>query len=242
MTDFGIARSLTDHGLTADGRVLGTTDYVSPEQALGHTVTPQSDIYSLGVVLYEMLIGDVPFHGENQVAVAMRHVRDELPDVQARRPENLQRAGLGRGSRHRQGPRGPLRHRERPDRRPRGRARNRDGAQRAHHGRGHDRLPVTARAEAEPRLPGACCTPGAGSRASPSSRSQSSPRSRCSATAPSGGPGRRAPSRRRPCRRSRWGRAGPRTTTRSAISRSIPRRRRSRSTATRRRSGTPRPT
>ena len=87
VTDFGIARSLTDHGLTADGRVLGTTDYVSPEQALGHAVTPQSDIYSLGVVLYEMLIGDVPFHGENQVAVAMRHVRDELPDVQARRPE-----------------------------------------------------------------------------------------------------------------------------------------------------------
>ncbi len=87
VTDFGIARSLTDHGLTADGRVLGTTDYVSPEQALGHAVTPQSDIYSLGVVLYEMLIGDVPFHGENQVAVAMRHVRDELPDVQAKRPE-----------------------------------------------------------------------------------------------------------------------------------------------------------
>ena len=87
VTDFGIARSLTDHGLTADGRVLGTTDYVSPEQALGHAVTPQSDLYSLGVVLYEMLIGDVPFHGENQVAVAMRHVRDELPDVQARRPE-----------------------------------------------------------------------------------------------------------------------------------------------------------
>ncbi len=87
VTDFGIARSLTDQGLTADGRVLGTTDYVSPEQALGHAVTPQSDIYSLGVVLYEMLLGDVPFHGENQVAVAMRHVRDELPDVQARRPE-----------------------------------------------------------------------------------------------------------------------------------------------------------
>jgi tRNA A-37 threonylcarbamoyl transferase component Bud32 len=87
VTDFGIARSLTEEGLTADGRVLGTTDYVSPEQALGHVVGPQSDLYSLGVVLFEMLTGDVPFHGENQVAVAMKHVREELPDVQMRRPE-----------------------------------------------------------------------------------------------------------------------------------------------------------
>ena len=86
VTDFGIARSLIDEGLTADGRVLGTTDYVSPEQALGHAVTPQSDLYSLGIVLYEMLTGDVPFHGENQVAIAMCHVRDELPDVMEKRP------------------------------------------------------------------------------------------------------------------------------------------------------------
>jgi tRNA A-37 threonylcarbamoyl transferase component Bud32 len=87
VTDFGIARSLDEDGLTADGRVLGTTDYVSPEQALGRPVTGQSDIYSLGVVLYEMLTGEVPFTGENQVAVAMKHVREELPDVQVRRPE-----------------------------------------------------------------------------------------------------------------------------------------------------------
>src|SRR6201991_3233036 len=87
VTDFGIARSLEEEGLTADGRVLGTTDYVSPEQALGHDVGPQSDLYSLGIVLYEMLTGDVPFHGENQVAVAMKHVREDLPDVQMRRPE-----------------------------------------------------------------------------------------------------------------------------------------------------------
>jgi hypothetical protein len=87
VTDFGIARSLTEEGLTADGRVLGTTDYVSPEQALGQDVDPQSDLYSLGVVLFEMLTGEVPFHGENQVAVAMKHVREELPDVQLRRPE-----------------------------------------------------------------------------------------------------------------------------------------------------------
>jgi eukaryotic-like serine/threonine-protein kinase len=87
VTDFGIARSLDQEGLTADGRVLGTTDYVSPEQALGHDVNGQSDIYSLGVVLYEMLVGDVPFHGENQVSVAMKHVREDMPDLQARRPE-----------------------------------------------------------------------------------------------------------------------------------------------------------
>ncbi|MFT4034925.1 MAG: serine/threonine-protein kinase [Patulibacter sp.] len=86
VTDFGIARTLEEDGLTADGRVLGTTDYVSPEQALGKRVGPQSDLYSLGIVLYEMLIGDVPFKGENQVAVAMRHVREELPDVQLLRP------------------------------------------------------------------------------------------------------------------------------------------------------------
>src|ERR671933_957657 len=87
VTDFGIARTLDQEGLTADGRVLGTTDYVSPEQALGHAVTGQSDLYSLGIVLFEMLTGDVPFKGENQVAVAMKHVREELPDVQVRRPE-----------------------------------------------------------------------------------------------------------------------------------------------------------
>jgi eukaryotic-like serine/threonine-protein kinase len=87
VTDFGIARSLEAHGLTATGRVLGTTDYVSPEQALGHEVTPQSDIYSLGVVLYEMLTGEPPFRAESQVAVAMKHVREPLPDVQRLRPE-----------------------------------------------------------------------------------------------------------------------------------------------------------
>src|SRR6201991_259087 len=86
-TDFGIARTLDEEGLTADGRVLGTTDYVSPEQALGRPVTGQSDLYSLGIVLYEMLTGEVPFKGENQVAVAMKHVREEIPDVQSKRPE-----------------------------------------------------------------------------------------------------------------------------------------------------------
>jgi eukaryotic-like serine/threonine-protein kinase len=87
VTDFGIARSLEAQGLTATGRVLGTTDYVSPEQALGHEVTEQSDIYSLGIVLYEMLTGEAPFKADTQVAVAMKHVREPMPDAQRRRPE-----------------------------------------------------------------------------------------------------------------------------------------------------------
>src|SRR6476646_8383694 len=87
ITDFGIARTLTEEGLTVPGRVLGTTDYVSPEQALGQPVTGQSDLYSLGVVLYEMLTGRVPFSGETPVAVAMSHVREQIPDVQLLRGE-----------------------------------------------------------------------------------------------------------------------------------------------------------
>jgi hypothetical protein len=85
VTDFGIARSLEAHGLTATGRVLGTTDYVSPEQAMGEDVDERSDVYSLGIVLYEMLTGDVPYHAETQVAVAMKHVHEPLPDVFERR-------------------------------------------------------------------------------------------------------------------------------------------------------------
>ena len=94
LTDFGISRQLEQDGMTATGRVLGTTDYVAPEQAMGRDVDPRSDIYSLGVVLYEMLIGQVPFHADSQVGVAMKHVNEELPDVQRRRPEISAAAAL----------------------------------------------------------------------------------------------------------------------------------------------------
>ena len=87
VTDFGIARSLEQKGMTATGRVLGTTDYVSPEQAMGVDVDERSDVYSVGVVLYEMLTGDVPFRAETQVGVAMKHVNEPMPDVQSKRPE-----------------------------------------------------------------------------------------------------------------------------------------------------------
>ena len=88
VTDFGIARSLDVHGVTQTGTVLGTSDYIAPEQARGQKVDPKTDIYSLGVVLYELLTGEVPFSGDNFVAVAMRHV-SEPPAERARAPAGL---------------------------------------------------------------------------------------------------------------------------------------------------------
>ena len=88
VTDFGIARSIDVHrGLTQTGTVMGTSDYISPEQARGGPVDACSDIYSLGAVLYELLTGDVPFTGDNFVSVAMRHINEPPPSVRERRPE-----------------------------------------------------------------------------------------------------------------------------------------------------------
>src|SRR5579884_700673 len=88
VTDFGIARSLdVQHGVTQTGTVLGTSEYIAPEQAQGRSVDEQTDVYSLGVVLYELLSGSVPFAGENFVAVAMRHINDPPPPLAETRPD-----------------------------------------------------------------------------------------------------------------------------------------------------------
>jgi serine/threonine-protein kinase len=87
VTDFGIARSLDVKGVTQTGTVLGTSDYIAPEQARGEQVDPKTDMYSLGAVLYELLTGEVPYPGDNFVAIAMRHVYDPVPSVLDRRPD-----------------------------------------------------------------------------------------------------------------------------------------------------------
>ena len=88
VTDFGIARSLhVEHGVTQTGTVLGTGEYLAPEQASGKPVSPATDVYSLGIVLWELLAGDVPFTGDNFVAVALRHVNEPPPHLRERRPD-----------------------------------------------------------------------------------------------------------------------------------------------------------
>ncbi|MGE5558049.1 MAG: protein kinase domain-containing protein [Bacillota bacterium] len=79
VTDFGIARALSDAGLTQTGSVLGSAQYISPEQAKGAEVGEQSDLYSLGCVMYEMLTGHLPFTGETAIALALKHIQDPPP-------------------------------------------------------------------------------------------------------------------------------------------------------------------
>jgi serine/threonine-protein kinase len=98
VTDFGIARSVDVEGVTKSGTVLGTSNYISPEQASGKTVDGKTDVYALGVVLFELLTGRVPFPGESFVAVALQHVHEPPPDVLELRPDLPPRvaAAIGR--------------------------------------------------------------------------------------------------------------------------------------------------
>jgi serine/threonine-protein kinase len=88
VTDFGIARSLdVEHGVTQTGTVLGTSNYIAPEQAAGQPIDDRSDVYSFGVVLFELLTGTVPFEGDSFVAVALKHINEPAPSVLERRPD-----------------------------------------------------------------------------------------------------------------------------------------------------------
>ncbi|MEO6310619.1 MAG: serine/threonine-protein kinase [Leifsonia sp.] len=81
ITDFGIARIADQVPLTATGQVMGTVQYLSPEQASGRPASPTTDIYSLGIVAYESLAGRRPFTGESQVAIAMAQINETAPDL-----------------------------------------------------------------------------------------------------------------------------------------------------------------
>ena len=96
ITDFGIAKVAHQVPVTRTGLVMGTAQYISPEQATGHNAVPASDIYSLGVVAYECLAGRLPFPGENAVAVALAHVRDVPGPLPADVPAPVAALVIGR--------------------------------------------------------------------------------------------------------------------------------------------------
>jgi serine/threonine-protein kinase len=79
--DFGIAVALSDNSMTQTNSLLGSVHYLSPEQARGSMPTRQSDIYALGIILYEMLTGSVPFEGDSAVSIALKHFQEEIPSV-----------------------------------------------------------------------------------------------------------------------------------------------------------------
>ncbi|MBF6621806.1 MAG: Stk1 family PASTA domain-containing Ser/Thr kinase [Patulibacter sp.] len=81
VADFGIARAVDDLQMTQTGMIVGTAHYIAPEQAAGQPVTPAADLYAVGVVLFEMLTGRLPFEGDQPVAIALQHVNDDPPAV-----------------------------------------------------------------------------------------------------------------------------------------------------------------
>jgi eukaryotic-like serine/threonine-protein kinase len=86
VTDFGIARAGASE-MTETGSIMGTAQYLSPEQAQGHAVTAASDLYSIGVMLYEMLAGRLPFEGDSAVSVALKHLSEAPPPISQFRPD-----------------------------------------------------------------------------------------------------------------------------------------------------------
>lgn len=86
ITDFGIARAQSSYGMTQTNTAIGSVHYMAPEQVRGDRATPQSDIYSLGIMLFEMLTGHVPYDGETSVAVAVKHTTEKMPSVRERDP------------------------------------------------------------------------------------------------------------------------------------------------------------
>ena len=221
ITDFGIARIADQVPLTATGQVMGTVQYLSPEQASGHPASPTTDIYSLGIVAYEALAGRRPFTGESQVAIAMAQINeaaaraaghDRRAGAQPRLRLHRQEAGgppeLGRAPRPRRAGAPPRGRRRRDRRRARGR---RHGADRRVRAPIDHRNPAAA-VDDDP-VAGGCCrprrsaaTPGPGrsSRSSRCSRSRSSRSSSCSPSGPPAATARRtSPTDHRRPRRAR---------------------------------------
>jgi len=84
VTDFGIAKALSDTSLTQTNTMFGSVHYLSPEQARGANATMQSDIYAIGIILYELLTGEIPFDGDSAVAIALKHFQENVPSIIAK--------------------------------------------------------------------------------------------------------------------------------------------------------------
>ena len=84
--DFGIAKALSETSMTQTNHVLGTVQYLSPEQAKGDKTNETTDIYSIGIVLYEMLVGEPPFRGETAVSIAIKHIQETVPNITEKHP------------------------------------------------------------------------------------------------------------------------------------------------------------
>ncbi len=87
ITDFGIAMALNSTQLTQTNSVMGSVHYLPPEQASGKGSTMQSDIYSMGILMYELLTGTLPFRGENAVEIALKQLKEPIPNLKDKLPD-----------------------------------------------------------------------------------------------------------------------------------------------------------